>query len=172
MTGQQGKREPEGLVTLSCWRHGSDLSWGEWVASVAFACQTPGHQIMRWFLEPLKIFYGACICPRSFYFCKAAVLRQCLLPWEGVPPQAMWDWAAAQRHLRWRGGWCLTDSPISLGSQGILTDPPAVPAELRAENGRRSPAPLPTFGFILRNADFKIHKVSAFHQPCKTKDKC
>lgn len=45
MTGQQGKRELEGLVTVSHRWHGSDLSRGNWVVPIAFACQTPGHQI-------------------------------------------------------------------------------------------------------------------------------
>lgn len=46
------------------------------MASIAFACQTPGHQITRWLLKPFKIFYRACAHPCSFYFCRSAVLRQ------------------------------------------------------------------------------------------------
>lgn len=126
----------------------------------------------RCLLKPFKIFHRACICLCSLYFFKAAVLRQCLLSQEGVPPSPC-DIRELCRSTCAGGEVSVQQTaPFLLVCMGILTDSPAVPAELRAEYGRRTPALLPTFDFILRNGDFKIHKVSAFHQPCKTKDKC
>lgn len=102
MTGRQGRREPEGLIIVSHWWHGSDLSCSEWVASIAFACQTPGHQITRWLLRPFKMFYRSCICPCSFYICKSVEFRWVIMG--GNASQALWCWVHAMPALARRSG--------------------------------------------------------------------
>lgn len=77
MTGRQGRREPQGLIIVSHWWHGSDLSCSEWAASIAFACQTPGHQITRRLLRSFKMFYRYCTCPCSF--CKSVEFRRVIM---------------------------------------------------------------------------------------------
>lgn len=108
MADQEGKRESESLVTVSYWWLGPDLSWDEWVVSITFAWQTPGHQTTKWYF-----IFAHAYCD----FFKHPLLFQ-----GEIPPifQPMWDRGAGWRHLCQQGDECLAHRPNSLGLQGIL----------------------------------------------------